>query len=131
MLLSQIRGKAKRTIASTLYDLTQQRIWAGIAPLLHLSTLSPLLPIPTTLSVCTARSLAITGENLTGGLGPEINESSGKEDTSFSITGSPDKLTDGSKFSLCSRASIKIDAETSLSLSASNPLKAPTFGINP
>ncbi|OLY79373.1 hypothetical protein AYI68_g6560 [Smittium mucronatum] len=88
---------------------------AGITPLLVLSTLRLLLPVLTTLSVCTAPSVGITGENLTGGLGSEFNESSNKEDTSYSIIGSPARFTDGSKSSLSSRAEIKIEASLSLS----------------
>ncbi|OLY82982.1 hypothetical protein AYI68_g2889 [Smittium mucronatum] len=68
---------------------------AGLTPLLRLSTLRPLLPVLTTLSVCTAPTVEITGENLNGGLGPEFNESPIKEDTSSSITGSPAKLSVG------------------------------------
>ncbi|OLY80118.1 hypothetical protein AYI68_g5792, partial [Smittium mucronatum] len=101
---------------------------AGITPLLRLSTLRLLLPVLTTLSVCTAPTVGITGENLTGGLGPEFNESPIKEDTSSSITGSPAKFTDGSKSSLSSRASIEMEAEASLSLSSATSLQASTSG---
>ncbi|OLY79207.1 hypothetical protein AYI68_g6731 [Smittium mucronatum] len=103
---------------------------AGITPLLRLSTLRPLLPVLTTLSVCTAPTVGITGENLTGGLGPEFNESPNKEDTSSSLTGSPAKFTDGSKSSLSSRASIEMEAEASLSLSSTTSLQASTSGAN-
>ncbi|OLY84050.1 hypothetical protein AYI68_g1794 [Smittium mucronatum] len=101
---------------------------AGITPLLHLSTLRPLLPVLTTLSVCTAPTVGITGENLTGGLGPEFNESPIKEDTSSYITGSPAKFTDGSKSSLSLKATIEIEAEASLSLSSATSLQASTSG---
>ncbi|OLY78370.1 hypothetical protein AYI68_g7582 [Smittium mucronatum] len=104
---------------------------AGITPLLCLSTLRPLLPVLTTLSVCTASTVEIIGENLTGGLGPEFNESPIKEDTSSSITGSPAKFTDGSKSSLSSRASIETEAEASLSLSSATSRQASTSGEIP
>ncbi|OLY84913.1 hypothetical protein AYI68_g913 [Smittium mucronatum] len=80
-----------------LFALTQQRPYGRITDLLRLSTLRPLLHVLTTLSVCTAPTVGIIGENLTGELGPEPNESPSKEDTRSSITGSPTKLTDGSK----------------------------------
>ncbi|OLY82588.1 hypothetical protein AYI68_g3290 [Smittium mucronatum] len=57
----------------------------GITPLLRLSTSRPLLPVLTTLSVCTALTVEIIGENLTGGLGPKPNESPSKEDKRSSI----------------------------------------------
>ncbi|OLY82810.1 hypothetical protein AYI68_g3061 [Smittium mucronatum] len=101
---------------------------AGITPLLRLSKLCLLLPVLTTLSVYTAFTVEITGENLTGGLEPEFNESPIKEDTSSSITGSHAKFTDGSKSSLSSRASIEIEAEASLSLSSATSRQASTSG---
>ncbi|OLY84251.1 hypothetical protein AYI68_g1587 [Smittium mucronatum] len=114
---------------------------AGITPLLRLSKLRPLLPVLTTLSVCTAPTVGITGKNLTGGLGPEFNEIPIKEDTSSSITGSPAKFTDGSsitgspakftdgsKSSLSSRASIETETEASLSLSSATSHQASTSG---
>ncbi|OLY80047.1 hypothetical protein AYI68_g5867 [Smittium mucronatum] len=72
----------------------------------------------TTLSIRTAPTLGMIGEKFTGGLGSELNESPSKEDTRSSITGSPAKLTDGSKSSDNLMASIEIDAETSLPLSS-------------
>ncbi|OLY77639.1 hypothetical protein AYI68_g8328 [Smittium mucronatum] len=62
---------------------------ASIALLLCLSTLHPLPPVLTKLSVCTAPTVGITGENLNGRLGPELKESPSKEDTRSSITGPP------------------------------------------
>ncbi|OLY84705.1 hypothetical protein AYI68_g1120, partial [Smittium mucronatum] len=64
---------------------------AGIISLLRLSTLRPLLPALTTLSVCTAPTVGIIGENLTGGLGSAPNERPNNEDTKSSIIGSPAK----------------------------------------
>ncbi|OLY84707.1 hypothetical protein AYI68_g1122 [Smittium mucronatum] len=104
---------------------------AGITPLLHLPTLRLLLPVLTTLSVCTAPSVGITGENLTGVLGSEFNESSNKEDTSSSIIGSPARFTDGSKSQLSERTEIETEAEASLSLSSATSLQASTSGANP
>ncbi|OLY82166.1 hypothetical protein AYI68_g3719 [Smittium mucronatum] len=62
---------------------------AGTISLLRLSTLRPLLPALTTLSVCTAPTVGIIGENLTGGLGSAPNERPNNEDTKSSIIGSP------------------------------------------
>ncbi|OLY77962.1 hypothetical protein AYI68_g8001 [Smittium mucronatum] len=104
---------------------------AGTTPLLRLSTLRPLLPVLTTLSVFTAPTVEIIGKNLTGGLGPELNEISSKEDTRSSITGFPAKLTDGSKSSLSLSASIDIESEASLSLSFATSRQAPTSWANP
>ncbi|OLY82130.1 hypothetical protein AYI68_g3755 [Smittium mucronatum] len=104
---------------------------AGIASLPRLSKLCPLFPVPTTLSVCIAPMVGIIGENLTGGLGSELSESTSKEDTSSYITGSPAKFTDGSKSSLSLRAAVKIEAEVSLSLSSATSLQESTPGTNP
>ncbi|OLY79899.1 hypothetical protein AYI68_g6019 [Smittium mucronatum] len=71
------------------------------------------------------------GENLIGELGPELNESSSKEDARSSIIGSPSKSTDGSKYQLNSRTSIEIDAETSISVYYTTSSQAPTSGANP
>ncbi|OLY84760.1 hypothetical protein AYI68_g1065 [Smittium mucronatum] len=76
-------------------------------------------------------SIGIIGENLTGGLGSEFNESSNREDTSSSIIGSPAKFTDGSKSSLRSRAEIEIEVEASLSLSSATSRQASTSDANP
>ncbi|OLY79598.1 hypothetical protein AYI68_g6330 [Smittium mucronatum] len=104
---------------------------AGISPLLRLSTLCPLIPVLTTLSVFTATTVGIIGENLTWVLGPEPNEIPSIEDTKSSITGSPSKLTDGSKSPLNSKASIDIKADASLSLSYATSRQASTSGENP
>ncbi|OLY82422.1 hypothetical protein AYI68_g3466 [Smittium mucronatum] len=90
---------------------------SDIAPLLRLSTYRPFLPVLTTLSVCTALTVGIIGEKLTGGLGPEPNKSPSKEDTRSSINSSPAKYTDESKSLINSKASIEIDTDASLSLS--------------
>ncbi|OLY82399.1 hypothetical protein AYI68_g3482 [Smittium mucronatum] len=76
---------------------------AGIAPILRLSTLHPLLPVLTTLSVCKALMVGIISKKLTWGLGQKIKESPSKEDTRSSITGFLSKFTDGSNSSLKSR----------------------------
>ncbi|OLY77760.1 hypothetical protein AYI68_g8205 [Smittium mucronatum] len=72
---------------------------ADITPLFHLSTIRPLLPVLTTLSVCKATTVGVIGENLTGGLGSALKERPIKEDVRSSIIASPAKLTDGSKSS--------------------------------
>ncbi|OLY84497.1 hypothetical protein AYI68_g1341 [Smittium mucronatum] len=56
-----------------------------ITPLLRLSTLRLFFPVLTTLSVCTAPTVEIIGENLTGGLGPELNESPSNRGFTISI----------------------------------------------
>ncbi|OLY82836.1 hypothetical protein AYI68_g3038 [Smittium mucronatum] len=124
------KGEATNNILSLVFPSPSpsRDFREGIIPLLRLSTLRSLLPVPTTLSVCTAPTVGITGENLTGGLGPEFNESTIKDDTSSSITGYPAKFTDGSKSSLILRASIEIEAEASLSLSSATFLQASTSG---
>ncbi|OLY78022.1 hypothetical protein AYI68_g7938 [Smittium mucronatum] len=65
------------------------------------------------------------------GVGLEPNESSSKENTRSSITGSPAKSTDGYRCSLSSRASIEIDAKASLSLSSATSHQASNSGVNP
>ncbi|OLY78926.1 hypothetical protein AYI68_g7015 [Smittium mucronatum] len=82
---------------------------AGITPLVHLSTLQPLLPVLTTLVLVQPP----------------------RDDTRYSITGPHAKLTDGSKPSLKSRVSIEIDTETSLSLSSATSRQASTSGAKP
>ncbi|OLY82309.1 hypothetical protein AYI68_g3573 [Smittium mucronatum] len=93
---------------------------AGITPLLRLSTILPLLPVLTTISICTALTVGRIGGNLTVWLGSELSESPSKEDKNSSITVFPAKFTDGSKSSLSSRSSIEIEAEASLSLSSAS-----------
>ncbi|OLY80082.1 hypothetical protein AYI68_g5832 [Smittium mucronatum] len=94
-------------LLSTHYASSSSRDFrTGIAPLLRLSTLRPLLSVLTTLSVFTAPTVDIIGEILIGGLGPEPNVSPNKEYTRSSITSSPVKLNDGSKSYLNSRTSI-------------------------
>ncbi|OLY82116.1 hypothetical protein AYI68_g3768 [Smittium mucronatum] len=98
----------------------------------------PLLPLLTTLSVCTAPTVGIIGENLTGGLELALNERHIKEDTRSSITASPSKLTDGSKSSPSAKTFEEEDNKVSLSLSSTTSRqasisgkthKAPTVGI--
>ncbi|OLY85283.1 hypothetical protein AYI68_g525 [Smittium mucronatum] len=104
---------------------------AGISPLLCLSKPHPLFPVLTSLSVFTASTVGIICESLAGGGGAELNERISKENTRSSITGSPAKLTNGSKSSLNSRASIEIDAEISTSLSSATSRQTTTSGENP
>ncbi|OLY80925.1 hypothetical protein AYI68_g4972 [Smittium mucronatum] len=84
-----------------------------------------------TISVFTAPTVGIIGENLTGRLGPELNESPSKEDKRSSITSSPTKLTDGYKSSPNAGASEEMDTEVSLSLSSATSRQASTSGANP
>ncbi|OLY84963.1 hypothetical protein AYI68_g863 [Smittium mucronatum] len=132
-MIDLARGGATSNILSLVYPLPppSRDFRAGITPLLRLSTLRLLPPVLTKLSVCTAPSVGITGENLTGELGSEFNESSNKEDKSSSIIGFPARFTDGSKSPLSSRAEIEIEAEASLSLSSATSLQASTSGENP
>ncbi|OLY85372.1 hypothetical protein AYI68_g440 [Smittium mucronatum] len=129
-LSSQRRDKAECTIATQSESSLSREFKAGIDPLLCLSKLRPLLPVLATPSVYTAPKVGITCDNLTGGLGPELNGSPRKKDTRSSVTGSPAKLNDSSKSSLNSRASIYIDAEKSLSLSSATSSQASTSGAN-
>ncbi|OLY85680.1 hypothetical protein AYI68_g127 [Smittium mucronatum] len=64
--------------------------------------------------------VVIIGENLTGGLRKELNETPSKKYIRSSIAGSPAKLTDGSKSSPRSGTSVETDTEASLSLSLSS-----------
>ncbi|OLY84504.1 hypothetical protein AYI68_g1325 [Smittium mucronatum] len=104
---------------------------AGIISLLRLSTLRPLLPVLTTLSVCTAPTVGIIGENLTGGLGSALNERPNNEDTKSSIIGSPAKLTAGSKSSPSAATSEREDTEVLLSRSSATPRQEATSEANP
>ncbi|OLY78450.1 hypothetical protein AYI68_g3829 [Smittium mucronatum] len=65
------------------------------------------------------------------GLEPELNESINKENTRFSMAGSPAKSTNASKSPLSSKALIEIDTETSLSLSYATSHQASISGANP
>ncbi|OLY84368.1 hypothetical protein AYI68_g1469 [Smittium mucronatum] len=104
---------------------------SSIASLLHLSKLRLLLPVLTTLSVCTYPTVEIIGDNLTRELEPELNENPNKEDTKSSIISSPAKSTDWFKYLLNPRASTEIDTKTSLSLSSATSCQESTSGSNP
>ncbi|OLY81338.1 hypothetical protein AYI68_g4558 [Smittium mucronatum] len=57
----------------------------------------------------------IIGRNLAGGLGPELSKIPSKWDTRSTITGSPTKLTDGSKSWPSAETSEEMDTKVSLS----------------
>ncbi|OLY82547.1 hypothetical protein AYI68_g3332 [Smittium mucronatum] len=90
---------------------------AVITPLFRLSKLCSLLHVLTTLSVCTASTTGIIGENLTGGLGSALSERPIREEVRSYITASPAKLTDGSISSPNAKTSEEEDAVVSLYLS--------------